>query len=147
MPSVTSVYSWMRVLFFHNLRVPYKAADFLTIWATGRFSSRPCYTAPSSQSQADKLNSWLILFQYQFCNSQQRSLAFLLFPWRACLRCLLDSTLRISVRMPSVNFANTAQQRFKVPHFFSAPALASTSQGEAGHILTNMASEAGRPAK
>lgn len=49
--------------------------------------------------------------------------------------------------MLSADFANTAQQRFKGLHFTSAPAVASRNRGAAGHILPNMATEAGRPAK
>jgi len=60
---VSLVYSCVRVLFFHNLRVPYKVANFFTSWATVSFSRKPCYTASSSQFQEHKLTSWLILFQ------------------------------------------------------------------------------------
>jgi len=49
--------------------------------------------------------------------------------------------------MLSVDFANTAQQRFKGLHFTPAPSLASGNQGAAGHILANMATEASHLAK
>jgi hypothetical protein len=59
-PIASSVYSWARVLFCHNLRVPYKVANFLTSWATVSFSRKPCYTASSSQSVPRRQTKLLI---------------------------------------------------------------------------------------
>ena len=60
MPSAISVSSWVRVLFFHNLRFPYKVANFFTSLATVSFSSKPCYTASSSQSVPRRQTKLLI---------------------------------------------------------------------------------------